>query len=300
MDGYVLNKFVTISKVGQRRFLVKHGMLSRASFVLDFEPTQQSRVELLDRIIATKSIDSESILQLQGDGGDANELLELLLDERVFVPSHSQDFEQYYALINERSIGNNPLRSSCFVASSPQIKLALTQGLAGVSLPFTIMSPEEFADSAEIPEIVVVVYDRFNSPDFHNFNRYALEHEIPLLISYLDGSTTVVSPIVIHGETVCYNELEIQLEASFTHRPEYQAFKALSRESVTYPPFLLNQLTFLTLHLLTDFQLTGKLKTKNRALIFDTESLRFDLVDVLPMPVCPACRLDHAMSHDYL
>jgi len=300
MDGYVLNKFVTLIKVGQRRFLIKHGQLSRTSFVLDFEADQLARVALLDKLITDGRIDADELLGLQSDGGQANEVLELLLDEHVLVAPHSQDFTQYYALINERRLSGEPIKPSIIVASSPEVEHALSDGLRGVDLPYTMVTPNEFFASEGTPESLVVVYDRFDSADFHRFNQFAIEHNTPLVLGYLDGSTTIITPVVLHGETVCYNELEIQLEATLTHRPEYRAYKAVERASMAYPPFLLNQLTFFSLHLWLDFVLTGSLKTKNRALIFDTESLRFDLVDVLPLPVCPACRLDHAMSHDYL
>ena len=104
--------------------------------------------------------------------------------------------------------------------------------------------------------------------------------------------------------TVCYYEMEVQRESSLVHNAEYRAYRASISEKewfgFPYMRYIASIAVFYSLHLYFDFLATGKLKTKDRAIIFDIENLRYDLVDLLPLPNCPACKSHNKMTHDFL
>lgn len=301
MYDYVVNKFVSIIKVGIRKYYIKHSVLSNKSYVLEFDAAKAKAGVLMDAVAATGVLTASAALDAQQDQ-ETNDLVCFLIQESVLVPAHLQDVEQYYSLVSAFG-GKNELATNkvLFIVPSEFVRRQIEHSIAGVEIEHDFAVAEEaFGVNVCGYAMVSVVYDFFAPEVFHKLNALAMSNGVPLQISYMDGSTSYISPVFIKGDTVCYNEMEIQLESAITHRFEYLAYKRFEKESPSFPPFLMNQVLFYSLHLVCEFLISSRLRTKNRAVIFELESMRYDLVDILPLPNCPACKAQDKMVHDYL
>ena len=261
MCDYLVNKFVSIIKVGIRKYYIKHGILSAKSYVLEFDAETAAAAELLDQLALTRILTSQDAMEAQHDDDVAN-LVSFLIQEGVLVSSHLQDVEHYYGLL--KSFGDSTelgTRKVLFVVSSGSVQEQIERDMTGMNLEHAFSSADAAleTDLAEFA-LISVVYAHYAPDVFHKLNDLATRTRTPLQVCYLDGSTSFVSPIFVRPETVCYNEMEIQLESAITHRSEYLAYKAFDREESSLPPFLMNQIRFFALHMACDFLITGNKK----------------------------------------
>lgn len=301
MSTYILNKFISIIKVGNEKFYIKHSILSNISYVLEFDDNSKKKAEKLEKILNEGKIEITDLIEEETDES-VNELVTFLLQENILVPEYSDNIDQYYHLVNsfgeESSIADKKI---LFVVSSEFIEEQIEHNLKRTNVLHDRINISQIQTiDLENYSIISVIYEIFSPNIFHKLNKIALEHGIPLQIAFLDGSTSYISPIFIKNFTVCYNEMEIQLESALFHKYGYLAYKNVEKSLPSYPSFMLNQVLFYSLHLALDFLISGKLKTKDRAIIFDLESLRYDLVDIIPLPTCPACKIQNKMTHDFL
>lgn len=308
MDRYLLSKFVRLICVGRNKYYIKHGILSKISFILEFDESNKKRMDLLDYLATNGFVGIDKLVREADD--DLNEFVEFLLNEHILIPENEEIPEMYYGLLD--GTGNagdlderkNNKDKILIMTSSEKMKDNILYSLEEMECDSEVKIYHGEEIELDSFSYVCAIYEYYAPDIFHKLNYLTLKTDCPLQISYLDGSTAYISPIFIRNATVCYNEMEIQLEAAITHVPEYRAYRNYLREKdreiMPYPNFILSMLSFNSLHLYFDFNVSGKLKTKNRALIFDIESMRYDLVDLLPMPNCPACKSENKMVHDYL
>ncbi|HEM9585431.1 TPA: hypothetical protein U3L45_000636 [Streptococcus agalactiae] len=293
--NYVINPYVTIRKVGLKKYLVKQGIISSKSFVLEGDDLSEKDIHFLDKV-ATEHAINLSQLDCSSD------LKNFLIEESILIEEYLSNTEKYYSLLNSGkenfSIENKKIG---ILASSSSIANQLKDNFKDTSVSTTILTIENFEKGLKGLDFIISVWGHYDSMTFHRINSVLLEKNIPFMINFIDGNTTFISPIFINQETVCYNEMEIQLESALFYKDSYLAYKNAKKiDQLNFPNFLLGQALFFSTHLTLDFLISGRLKTKNRAFIFDLESLRYDIVDILPEPYCLGCRSENKKVHDFL
>ncbi|MDY2941135.1 MAG: hypothetical protein SOS98_02230 [Varibaculum sp.] len=282
--------------------------MSNISFILEFDESNKKRMELLDYLAVNGSVGIDRLMDEADD--DLNEFVEFLLNEHILTPENEEIPEMYYGLLDGiGNAGNSDERNNnedkiLILTSSEKMKDNILYSMDGMDCVSEVKIYHGEDIELDSFSYVCAIYEYYAPDIFHKLNYLTLKADCPLQISYLDGSAAYISPIFIRNVTVCYNEMEIQLEAAITHDSEYRAYKNYLREKdreiMPYPNFIVSMLSFNSLHLYFDFKISRKLKTKNRVLIFDMESMRYDLADLFPMPNCPACKSENKMVHDYL
>lgn len=155
-------------------------------------------------------------------------------------------------------------------------------------------------------DFVVVNSECYSPKLFHTANKVALETGKKWASVYTDGSLAVIGPLYVPGETLCYNEFEIQIEATLEHRDEYILYKDYMEETgiglshLVIPPILdivSNYAAFFTAKFLT----SGYSCINGRAIFINFEDLSLDYQNVLKLPRCPACaNLKHAYKHSFV
>lgn len=293
--NYVINPYITIRKSGLKKYLIKQGIISSKSFVLEANDLSEADILFLDKVAAGESINlSQSAC--------SNDLKDFLIEESILIEEYLSNTERYYSLLNAGkdnfSLENKKIG---ILSSNSSIAIQVKDNFKDTNINISIITIENLEEESKGLDFVISVWGHYDSITFHKINSVLLEKNIPFMISFIDGNTTFISPIFIKQETVCYNEMEIQLESALFYKDSYLAYKnAKKLDQMTLPNFLLGQALFFSTHLTLDFLISGRLKTKNRAFIFDLESLRYDIVDIIPEPYCLGCRSENKKVHDFL
>lgn len=293
--NYVINPYITIRKSGLKKYLIKQGIISSKSFVLEVDDLPETDIHFLEKVATGQSINlSQSAC--------SDNLKDFLIEESILIEEYLSNTEKYYKLINSGK-DNFSLKNKKIgiLSSSSSITTQLKDNFKDASIGISALNIESFEKGLKGLDFVISVWGHYDSMTFHKINSALLEKNIPFMINFIDGSTTFISPIFINHETVCYNEMEIQLESTLFYKDSYLAYKNDKRtDYLNFPNFLLGQALFFSTHLTLDFLIRGRLKTKNRAFIFDLESLRYDIVDIIPEPYCLGCRSKNKKVHDFL
>jgi bacteriocin biosynthesis cyclodehydratase domain-containing protein len=150
------------------------------------------------------------------------------------------------------------------------------------------------ADLLEEVDLLVVALETFPPSLLHNVNDLAIAAEKPWLPVHADGSEVIVGPLVVPGRSPCYNEYEIQHEASRTLRREYLLYREeLTRQPIGAAPQLLPPYAGIaaswTVTAVLPFLLEGSSFLVGRAVRVDFERLEVTNERVLRLPRCPAC-----------
>jgi len=157
----------------------------------------------------------------------------------------------------------------------------------------------------EQSDFIIVNSECYSSTLFHKANKLAIETGKPWISVYSDGSLAVIGPIYVPGETLCYNEFEIQVEACIKHRDEYILYKDYMEEKGigTYhfviPP-ILNIISSYAAIFTTKFLLTRYSALNERAIFIQFEDLSIDYQNVFRLPRCPACGDKVAYKHSFV
>ncbi len=144
-------------------------------------------------------------------------------------------------------------------------------------------------------DFLVASLEVFSSNTLHTINAVAIETEKPWISIYTDGSEAVIGPIYVPGQTCCYNEFEIQQEATLREmKDSYLLYKeALNEGKMDYshfviPPYL-SMASGLASTGIMHFLLSGRSFLVERCHRIDFERLSVDYGQVLRLPRCPAC-----------
>ncbi len=147
----------------------------------------------------------------------------------------------------------------------------------------------------EQADFVIAALEVFSAHTLHLVNSVAIELGKPWISVYVDGSEALVGPIYVPGESCCYNEFEIQQEATLgAMKDDYLVFKeALNGHEVNgshyaLPPFL-DAASGIAATGILRFLVSGKSHLVGRTNRVDFERLSVDFEDVLKLPRCPAC-----------
>jgi len=146
----------------------------------------------------------------------------------------------------------------------------------------------------ESVDLVVAAIDGFSSRFLHVANQAALDSGRPWLAVCVDGSEACIGPVFVPGETACYNEFEIQQEASLSvTRDDYFLYKestngAAAAGRVVLPTFARIAAGFAGIAV-AHYLASGRSALVGRCHRIDFERMTVDYEDVLRMPRCPAC-----------
>lgn len=142
----------------------------------------------------------------------------------------------------------------------------------------------------------VIVNSEYLSPLlFHTANRLALGTGKSWLSVYTDGSAAVISPLFSPGETLCYSEFEMQVEAGVLHKDEYLLYKDYimendSASSTSFVlPTILDIVSSYTTYAVAKFLIGADSPISERAVFIDFEDLSIDYQNILRLPRCPSC-----------
>lgn len=153
---------------------------------------------------------------------------------------------------------------------------------------------------------VVFASEHPGSVAFHVMNEVALELGTPWLAVTLDGSEATIGPMFIPGQSACFNEYEIQVEAScwgvkdefLTYR-EAMARGDLGAEHLSLPSYSAIA-AGMAATALVRYLIGGKSFLMGRSIRYDFERLSVDTEEVLRLPRCPACAPMRPYRHSYL
>ena len=146
-------------------------------------------------------------------------------------------------------------------------------------------------------QMAVVAWETFSPALFHAVNDAALQQGIPWLLVYVVGAEAVIGPLVVPGETSCYLEYEIQVEASLVQRDSYELYKEeLADLGKHSEPYVLSPYAKVAAGLASASALAfmggATSPSSNRVIRVDFERFAIDYQDVLRLPRCPACGQD--------
>ena len=140
---------------------------------------------------------------------------------------------------------------------------------------------------------VVATSEVFSSHLFHTIDLAALSAEKPWMSAFMDGSEACIGPIYVPRETCCYNEFEIQSEATLSIQPsEYYTYKeemsknGLYSHQFAFPPYASIAAGFVA-GTASSFLLTGKSSLIGRCFRINFEKPYVDYEEILKLPRSP-------------
>ncbi|MBL7500335.1 TOMM precursor leader peptide-binding protein [Frankia sp. CNm7] len=166
--------------------------------------------------------------------------------------------------------------------------------------------PDTVGAIVDDTDVVVLALEGFRPALLHRVNRVAVAAGRPWLPVYADGSEMIVGPLVVPGESACYNEHEIQHESSRVLRREYllyseeQAGQSAGGLPALLPPFAAIAASWAVVALIP-FLADGASFLVGRAIRIDFERLEITQEHVLRLPRCPVCSPHRpAFRHPFL
>lgn len=109
---------------------------------------------------------------------------------------------------------------------------------------------------------------------------------------FIDGSQAVIGPIYIPGETLCYNEFEIQIESTIKYIDEYLLYREYLEKETSFSPIIppiLDIVSGYSMMFITSFFVKRTSPVLERAVFINFEDMSVDYQNVLKLPRCPVC-----------
>jgi bacteriocin biosynthesis cyclodehydratase domain-containing protein len=318
----VRNPYVTVIRCTDDEVLVRHGSRSRYSRVLRDDDRRRLLGPLLGSFEQPRSRkDAASAFADLAPEDQVGELVDQLTADGILIAESSGTFEIYRSVVGGRPLRALDRTSVGIVglgATGRQLAAQLAElgvgrlvglatGAGGASGRHSWPpGVEQLAGSLDdVPDedvlltllddtdVVVLTLDGFRPALLHRLNRAAVAAGRSWLPVYADGSEVIIGPLVVPGESACYNEHEIQHEASRALRREYQLYsEELGRAPGDGPPLLAPYAAIAAswaaiglTALLTD----GTSFLVGRAVRVDFERLEVTSEHVLRLPRCPVC-----------
>ncbi len=155
-------------------------------------------------------------------------------------------------------------------------------------------------------QLVILASESLESSLMHTVNEVALETGKPWLCLHVDGSEAFIGPLFLPMESACYNEYQVQHEATCVGvKDEYLTYKealdnpSLGFEHLTFPPYL-EVAAGMAAVAASRYLVSGKSFLVGRSLRFDFDRLSVDTEEILRLPRCPACAPYRPYRHAYL
>ncbi|MEG3630950.1 TOMM precursor leader peptide-binding protein [Streptomyces poriticola] len=302
----IRNPYLTVVQCTDDEVLLRHGARSRYSRVLRDDGRHRVLGPLL-RAFAEPRLADDVVSRLadRADKEQLSGLIDQLADDGVLVAEHAGLHAMHRSLSEGRPVRRLEQTTVGLVGSGSvgaQLRTQLTElGVGDVSAVAAGAGGLEAHDGDERlaglldgTDLLVLALDGFRPSLLHRLNRAAVAAGRPWLPVYADGSELIVGPLVVPGESACYNEHEIQHESSRALRHEYQLYsEELARRTADDLPPLLAPYAAIaaswaaigTARYLVD----GASFLVGRALRIDLERLEVTQEHVLRLPRCPVC-----------
>lgn len=320
----VRNPYLTVVQCTDDEVLLRHGARSRYSRVLRDDGKHRVLGPLL-RAFADPQLPDEVIGRFGDRAGkeELGQLVEQLTEDGVLVPERSGTFEMYRSVIGGRPVraletttvglvglGTVGTRLAAQLAELGVGRVPLLASGAGTAQPAAVPAAsvverldggleDEHGDEAlasllDDSDLVVLALDGFRPSLLHRLNRAAVAAGRPWLPVYADGSELIIGPLVVPGESACYNEHEIQHESSRALLREYQLYsEELTRRTADDLPPLLAPYAAIAASWaaigIAPFLVDGASFLVGRAIRVDFERLEITQEHVLRLPRCPVC-----------
>ena len=208
-------------------------------------------------------------------------------------------------ILDDRRIQNKTIDQAQFNLSPPHIKegrpyvecLAAHLSDLGYDHLEKIKKPYHNQDALETlfdaSNFVIATAEVFSSHLFHTVDLTALSTEKPWMSAFMDGSEACIGPIYVPGETCCYNEFEIQSEATLSIQPsEYHTYKeemskhGLYSHQFVFPPYTSIAAGFVV-SAVSSFLLSDKSYLIGRCFRINFEKPYVDYEEILKLPRSP-------------
>ncbi|MFI8484825.1 TOMM precursor leader peptide-binding protein [Streptomyces rubrogriseus] len=302
----VRNPYLTVVQCTDDEVLLRHGARSRYSRVLRDDGRHRVLGPLL-RAFAEPRLPDDVVGRF-ADRADKEQLAGLvgqLADDGVLVPEDAGLLAMHDSLRDGSPVRGLEQTTVGLVGGgsvATQLRAQLTElGVGEVSAPAAGTAGLDGADGDEQlaglldgTDLLVLALDGLRPALLHRLNRAAVAAGRSWLPVYADGSELIVGPLVVPGESACYNEHEIQHESSRALRHEYQLYsEELSRRTADDLPPLLAPYAAIAASWAAigavRYLVDGASFLVGRALRIDMERLEVTQEHVLRLPRCPVC-----------
>jgi len=271
-----------IKELYKRKFLIKEGEDTISVYFKTFLNDKVSISEHKIGVIGTGFLGSRIIYQLLQIGIKHI----FFYDERKV---ENESLEQQYFDIDRELIKNG-------LSYVEILKIFLSKrGYDNFSgIESSIEDEEKTKELFNKSDLIIVNSECYSPKLFHLMNKLSIETKKTWMSVYFDGSLGVIGPIYIPGESLCYNEFEIQMEATLRHRDEYILYKDYLEEkgiclSYFVIPPLLNIISGYTVFFTVRFLINGYSALNDRAIFINFEDISIDYQNVMKLPRCPVC-----------
>jgi thiazole/oxazole-forming peptide maturase SagC family component len=153
--------------------------------------------------------------------------------------------------------------------------------------------PKALTDVFDQCDFVLLALEWASPTILHEANQVALTMGKPWMSVYVDGSEALIGPLYVPGETICYNEFEIQNEAAVSLHDDFLLHKETLVNDpggvhLVHPAFL-SVISGWAATAALSFLCSGKTYVVGRCVRIDFERFAVDYQDILRLPRCPAC-----------
>lgn len=162
---YTVNPYVTIRKAGLKKYLIKQGIISSKSFILETDDLIDADIKLLNQIAIGESVEIDT------NNGYSSKLVEFLMEESILIEEHLSDSEKYYQLINSGK--DNKLLKGKSVGLLCHNKFAnqqVKENLKEAFIQVKDLTLDDLNGDFKSISFVLVISDHFDSLTFHQIN----------------------------------------------------------------------------------------------------------------------------------
>jgi len=144
-------------------------------------------------------------------------------------------------------------------------------------------------------DLTIIAVESFLPRLLYGVNAIAHEEGRPFLSCFTDGGLGIVGPLVVPGETACFNCFGIGFEASMHQHSQFRTYRTFMERKGTGLPLLgVLPLFEIVSGFCTDAVARFVFSPQstfvlNRALFVNLEALEIDVQDILKHPGCPVC-----------
>lgn len=130
---------------------------------------------------------------------------------------------------------------------------------------------------------------------FPMLNKYAIKNNVSLLLGGIEGKNAHLGPLIIPGETACYNCVEIRKENNLPNLSEYQLFKSrihdvkINQVKAANPIaqyYMCTSIFFDAIKFLAKAQMPATYQHVN---IYDTDKQKIESHYLVKVPLCDLC-----------
>lgn len=323
---YIINPHLNVIRISSNELLIKHSMNSVYSKIIEDEGCSGMLSKIFD--FFSKENEIEDFFNISQDIFSKKEelqsFIEQCIDSNLLVDSKSDTLLNYlkihYENVDERTseitIGIIGFGKLGHALIEKLISLHFNKFVIANDKKITENKFDEFIENRfsyktedlreliKKSDFIVCGQDFLRSNLFHRINSICIEEIKSWTIAFVDGSECNIGPVIIPNETSCYNEYEIQTEASLpiSNRRDasiYKEYMEKAEGNLSLPTYyditasLLATETF-------KFLKTGKSNLLNASMKMDFETMEIDYINILKLPRCPACENHSGFKNMFL